>query len=88
MLKDKLLAYKFDIAEATVAIDNFEGTLCEFFDVNDGAFTPTDVLTIIGNLFAEGFARIDGGNGNYSVLKLVWVEPIAARGVELPYLAA
>jgi hypothetical protein len=88
MLKDKLMAHRIDIAEATVQVDDFTGTLIEFLEINEHAYNALDALQIITALFAEGEARLDTGNGTYNLLKLVHVDSVEARGIALPYLAA
>lgn len=87
-LKEHLVSLRCDIAEATVEVDDFTGTLCEFLDINADAYSALDALTIITALFAEGEARLDTGNGTFTTMKLVWVDKVTDRGIELPYLAA
>ena len=83
-----LAALDIDLAESIVTLDKEQPMmLIQFLEVNSD-FSPLDVLTIITSLVAKGFARIDGGNGGFSLLTLTKISFVRDRGIALPYLSA
>lgn len=72
-----------DLSETIVACEDFEGTLIEFIETNH--FNSLQTLSIIAALLAHGKARIDQGNGDHALLRMVNFTLLER---ELPYLAA